>query len=165
MKRMILGTVVLINLLLITSCSKKEIIEIDLSDQIVSITQLLDKTLEIEYEKAVVKPIIFTNKEQFEKFTKQYFINYVKSYGIEDFEYQKYDLLLVNVKKINPKGDTLYSIDSISKYGDNVEITLKTDSKVASKESSKDAIIENVIYLKLDKGIISPESNFEVKKK
>ena len=160
MKKVIFVLVLLTTIILITSCTRKEIIKLDLSDQIISTTELLDKNTEIEYEKAVVKPLIFTNKDEYERFAKQYF----KFIGMEDFEYQKYDLLLVNGKKINPQGDTLYSVGSITKLKNSVEITLKIDGKVEFKEASKDIVLENILYVRLSKGIIPPESNFKITK-
>lgn len=160
MKKVILVFILLTSIILITPCTKKEIIKLDLSDQIVSITELLDKNMEIDYEKAVVKPIVFTNKDDYERFAKQYF----KFIGEKDFDYQKYDLLLVNGKKINPEGDTLYSIGSITKLRNSVEITLKIDGNLESKEASKDSVIENILYVRLSKGTISPKSNFKITK-
>jgi hypothetical protein len=159
-KKVIFVLVLLITIILITLSTKKEIVKLDLSDQIISTTALLDKNMEIEYEKAVDKPIVFTNKHEYERFAKQYF----KFIGMDDFKYQKYDLLLVNGKKINPRGDTLYSFGSITKLRNSVEITLKIDGKVEIKEASKDSVIENILYLRLNKGTISPKSNFKITK-
>lgn len=160
MKKLTLVLTLLISIILITSCTKKEIIKLDLSDQFVIINELLDKNLEVEYEKAVDKPILFTNKGEYEKFAKQYF----EFNGMEDFEYQKYDLLLANGKKINPQGDTSLSAASITKLRNNVEITLNIDGKVTSKESSKDSVTEHILYVRLSKGTISPKSNFKITK-
>jgi hypothetical protein len=160
-KRVIIIVILLITTILIASCSSKETIKLGLTDQIISINELIDNSLETEYEKAVATPLLFTNKNEYERFAKQYFINY----GMEDFEYEKYDLLFINVKKINLQGDTLYSVDTIVKLRNSIEITLKTDSKVTMNDSSRDCVIENVIYVMLNKGTISHESNFSVIKK
>ena len=160
MKKVILVLILLTGIILIISCTKKEIIKLDSSDRTVSMTQLLDKNIEIDYEKAVVNPIIFTNKDDYEKFAKQYF----KFIGEKDFDYEKYDLLLVNGKKINPKGDTLYSVNSIIKRRNSVEISLKINEQFKSKEFSKDSIIQNIIYVRLSKGTIIPKSNFKITK-
>jgi len=160
LKKVILVLILLTGIILIISCTKKEIIKLDSSDRTVSMTQLLDKNIEIDYEKAVVNPIIFTNKDDYEKFAKQYF----KFIGEKDFDYEKYDLLLVNGKKINPKGDTLYSVNSIIKRRNSVEISLKINEQFKSKEFSKDSIIQNIIYVRLSKGTIIPKSNFKITK-
>lgn len=133
---------------------------LDLADQIVSITQLLDKSLEEEYEKATVQPIVFTNKDEFEQFSNKYFIGN----SMKDFEYQKYDLLFINVKKVTPQENTLYRVNSISKLRNTVEIILKTYGKVTDKEMGKDNVIENVLYVRLSKEKISLKSNFVINK-
>jgi len=161
MKKIILIAILVVSIIiLITSCAKKEVINLKLEDQIVAITELLDKNIEVAYEKAAEKPMIFTNRDEYELFAKQYFKNHEL-----DFEFEKYDMLFVSVKKINPQGDILYCIDSITKLSNKVEITIKPEGKGAIKDSSKDAVIENIIYVRLAKAIISPQSNFNVIKK
>jgi len=160
LKKVILVLILLTGIILIISCTKKEIIKLDSSDITVSMTQLLDKNIEIDYEKAVVNPIIFTNKDDYERFAKQYF----KAIGEKDFDYEKYDLLLVNGKKINPQGDTLYSVNSIIKRRNSVEVTLKINEQFKSNEFSKDIIIQNIIYVRLSKGTIIPKSDFKITK-
>lgn len=71
-KRVIIVAILLI-MMPITSCSKEEIIKLNLTDQIITITELIDKSLEIDYENAVVSPILFTNNDEYEKFAKQFF--------------------------------------------------------------------------------------------
>ena len=145
--------------MLITSCSNKESIKLGFADQIISITELSDKGLEKDYESDVVTPILFSNKDEYEKFTEKYF----EYPGIKGFQFEKYDLLLINAKRVNPNGDTLYSVDSIKKQGDDIEIFLKEDGKVVT-ELNQDSIIKNIIYVKLNKGRLSPDSSFYVYK-
>lgn len=160
MKKIILIYILAVSIILTTSCAKKEVINLELEDQIVAITELLDKNIEVAYEKAAEKPIIFTNRDEYERFAKGYFKNHEL-----DFEFEKYDMLFVSVKKINPQGEILYGIDSITKLSNKVEITIKPEGKTTIKDSSKDAVIENILYIRLPKAIISPQSNFNVIKK
>lgn len=84
---------------------------------------------------------------------------------MKDFEYQKHDLLLINADKINPQGDTLYNVENITKLKDNVKITLKAYGKVTSKKSNQDAVIENIVFIRFSKGVISPNSKFMIIKR
>jgi hypothetical protein len=161
MKRIIFLFILLTSIMLITSCSEKENIKPNLADQIISVVELLDKSVESDYEKVVDKPIVFSNKDEYERFNKQYF----KLDGIENFNFHKYDLLFVNGKKINPEDDTLYEVDGIVKQGNNVRISLKTSGKVTVQDSDEDNVIYNVIYVRLDKETIPPKSNFSTRKR
>lgn len=135
--------------------------EFKVADKIETLAELLDKNSEQNFLKEAEKPILFTTQVQYDKFTSKYF----KNFNTKNINFDKYDLVFIDGKRVNPQGDTIYNLQSLSKQGNIIEFQLSEGSKFKSGAASKDVTLQNVILLKFEKGVLTSKDSFVIVKK
>lgn len=163
MKKVIV-VILIITLLsiIIFSYPRTEKIKYNPNDALVVTHQLVNKDSYGKFIKADKDYYVFSKDSEYQEFINKYF---EATNDLDSVNYKNNDLVLINCKWENNNNGPAYSIDSILKKGNKIEIFIKNIGSGKIDSNDTDTAVEEFIYVELPKGTIKQKDKLVIKKK